>query len=349
MLLPFLVSAQNWSLQGRVEGLPEGTWLYLRTAKPQIVLDSAQVKQGQFALKGTLSEKTRQVALHTAQFSEYVLFWLEATPMQVQLKSGAFKQATFSGSVTQQDEDALRTLIDPRREQQDKLRERLSVSKDDKEKSDIRQQIKILEEQERQNYIAFIQSHPQSTVAAHVLSVYASTWGKDKVKPLYEGLSPEMKASEYGRGIQDYIRLVQDIQVGGKYADFEQADAQGKMIRFSDIKAKYILLEFWGSWCGPCRAENPNLVKTYQTYQPKGFEIVGVAADDNKAQWLEAIKTDKLPWINLCDLNGDRNKVVQQYSINAFPTNFLIDQTGTIIAKNLRGDALSKKLAELLR
>ncbi|MCY1500860.1 Thiol-disulfide oxidoreductase ResA [compost metagenome] len=268
--------------------------------------------------------------------------------MQVHLKNGAFKQAAFSGSATQLENEKLRKIIDPLRHQEDSLSNLLSTSKDPDVKNVIRTKIEALNRAERASYIEYVATHPHSIIAANVLKIYSSTWGKEKTQELYEKLSAEIKSSAYGRDINDYLSLAQDIRVGGRFADFEQADTEGKTIKLSAIKAKYILLEFWGSWCGPCRAENPNLVKTYQMYRHKGFEILGVAADDNKTQWLQAVKQDKLPWPNVCDLKGDQNKAVLIYGINAFPTNFLIDENGVIIAKNLRGEALQKKLAELL-
>lgn len=345
---PLLLPAQQFTITGTTEGLPDGTWIYLKKASPQIPIDSAQVTQGRFTLKGKINEKAEQALLHTAKFSNYVIFWLEAVPMQVHLKNGAFKQARFSGSATQLENEKLRNIIDPLRHREDSLSNLLSTNKDSDVKNVIRTKIEAINRDERATYIDFVATHPHSIIAANILKIYASTWGKEKTQELYEKLSPEIKSSTYGRDIDDYLTLAQDIRVGGKYADFEQTDTEGKPVKLSAIKAKYILLEFWGSWCGPCRAENPNLVKTYQAYQPKGFEILGVAADDNKAQWLQAVKQDKLPWTNVCDLKGDQNKAVLIYGINAFPTNFLIDENGIIIAKNLRGDDLRKKLAELL-
>lgn len=144
------------------------------------------------------------------------------------------------------------------------------------------------------------------------------------------------------------MKLSREIKIGGKYVDFEQTNTVGKKIKLSDIKGKYILLEFWGSWCGPCRQDNPELVKTYNTYRAKGLEIFGVANEENKAQWLKAIKDDGLLWENVTDLKGNKNEAIFIYGINAYPTNYLIDEKGIIIAKDLRGKELSDKLAELL-
>jgi thiol-disulfide isomerase/thioredoxin len=109
------------------------------------------------------------------------------------------------------------------------------------------------------------------------------------------------------------------------------------------------LLDFWGSWCGPCRKANEKLVKIYNDYQSKGFEIFGVAAETEKEFWIEAIETDKLPWINVTDFKGDKNKAALIYGVNAYPTNYLIDRNGIIIAKDLTGNKLREKLTEILK
>ena len=122
----------------------------------------------------------------------------------------------------------------------------------------------------------------------------------------------------------------------------------GEMKKLSDFNDKIILLEFWASNCGPCRQENPNLVKTYESYQPKGFEIFAVSQDTKKTNWLKAIEEDGLPWLQVSDLKGRDNSASLIYGINAIPDNFLIDKNGIIIGRNLRGEKLNEKLASLL-
>jgi thiol-disulfide isomerase/thioredoxin len=119
-------------------------------------------------------------------------------------------------------------------------------------------------------------------------------------------------------------------------------------LKLSQLKGKYTLLEFWSSMCGPCIAGNPKLVKTYEQFKSKGFAIVGVSLDFNKKNWLNAIRSDKLPWENLCDLRGSENRAALLYGVTYMPANFLIDEKGIVIAKDLRDDALDKKLQELL-
>jgi thiol-disulfide isomerase/thioredoxin len=212
----------------------------------------------------------------------------------------------------------------------------------------MRAQLQYIEEKSRQFDRDYIRAHPASIIAANLLSIYTSTWGRDTTEALYQRMSSEIKKTRQGQEISDYIALNKNIKIGDHFADFEQPDPTGKKIRLSSLKGKYILIDFWASWCGPCRAENPALLETYQAYKDKGFIILGVSLDDNKTYWLNALKQDKLEWENVSDLRGDKNRAALIYGITGIPDNFLIDDKGTIIARNLHGEKLKEKLRELI-
>ncbi len=130
--------------------------------------------------------------------------------------------------------------------------------------------------------------------------------------------------------------------------DFEMEDPNGEIRKLSDFEGKLVLLEFWSSNCIPCRKENPNLVKTYEKFNPKGFEIFAVSQDIKKESWLKAIEKDSLPWIQVSDLKGHENSASLIYGVHAIPDNFLIDRNGIIIERDIRGERLNAKLKELL-
>ena len=135
----------------------------------------------------------------------------------------------------------------------------------------------------------------------------------------------------------------------GKSVDFEQVDDKGNPFKLSSYKGKYVLVDFWASWCAPCRAENPNLLKAYQELKTKNFEIVGVSLDESKAAWLNAVQKDAMPWMQVSDLKGFKTEVAVKYGITAIPQNFLINPDGIIIAKNLRGDQLTEALKKFIK
>ena len=138
-------------------------------------------------------------------------------------------------------------------------------------------------------------------------------------------------------------------KTGEQFVDFEMNDTNGGAQKLSSIKGKAVLLEFWASSCGPCRQENPNLVKTYEEYHPKGFEIFAISLDESEESWKKAIEKDGLSWTHVSDLKGSDNKAGLIYGVNGIPDNFLIDQNGKIVARNLRGEKLDEKLAELTK
>jgi len=195
----------------------------------------------------------------------------------------------------------------------------------------------------------FIKDYPESIVSASFLSIFSTAWGKSEVIELYKLFPDENKNNAYSKKIEDYIQLSKNLQIGDRYVDFEMNNKSGDKVKLSENLGKLTLLEFWASWCGPCRAENPNLVNTYSDFNPKGFEIFSVSLDDNSKNWKKAIKEDKLIWTHVSDLEGQSNKAGLIYGIKGIPDNFLLDETGKIIGRNLRGESLNKKLKEYLK
>ncbi|MEO7046466.1 MAG: TlpA disulfide reductase family protein, partial [Ferruginibacter sp.] len=135
----------------------------------------------------------------------------------------------------------------------------------------------------------------------------------------------------------------------GATPDFALADTSGKIVKLSKLRGKYVLVDFWASWCAPCRRENPNVVEAYKKFHDKGLDIVGVSLDTKKDAWLKAINHDGLTWYHVSDLKGWNGHIEKEFGIKVVPTNFLLDKDGKVIAKNLRGEALQKKLEELLK
>jgi peroxiredoxin len=329
LLLAVLISTTAFSQRrtgkfeiiGNVSGFKDGSYmkLYDFSTGTNVLMDSAQIIHGSFSFKGSINEDYQQVGIISSDFKNIKLFWLENIIIHFNAEKGKFRSAVITGSSMQAEADRLDSLIQRN------------------------------PKQEKKENIAYIKKHPNSFYSGYVLKVYCRTWGRDTSKLLYDGLSEKVKQSAFGKSIDEYLLLGKDIKVGDKFVDFTLPDMNGKNISLSDYKGKYVLLDFWGSWCMPCRQENPNLVKVYNEFKNKGFDILGVSIETNKQNWLEAIRHDNITWECVSDLKGDQNKAALIYSISYYPSDFLIDPDGIIIAKDLRGEALRAKLAEIFK
>ncbi|MBE2208313.1 MAG: TlpA family protein disulfide reductase [Saprospiraceae bacterium] len=178
---------------------------------------------------------------------------------------------------------------------------------------------------------------------------------KQKNSPNYvvfaERLLKELKAGDEAAiaNLQQQVAGMRSFTIGAEAPDFAQATPEGKMLKLSELRGKVVLIDFWASWCGPCRRENPNVVKMYQQYKDKGFEILGVSLDRDRQRWLDAIQQDGLTWLHVSDLQQWSNAVAQMYGVSSIPHTVLLDAEGRILARNLRGEALEHKLAEIFK
>lgn len=313
----------GFEIIGEVKGFRDSTVIKLWdfSTGSNVYMDSAIILNGKFSFRGSITtgKSYQQVGLISSDFRNIRTFWLENKVIHFKAELGKFQESVITGSAMQEEADELKSLL------------------------------KSNPGNDRKVQVEYIRSHPRSLISANTLKVFGTSWGKDTTKMLFDGLHKSVQQSEFGQAVQEYLSLAKDIKMGGKYADFTLPNINNKDISLSDYKNKYVLLDFWGSWCGPCRKENPNLVKLYAEYKSKGFEILGVSIETNRNAWLQAMEEDNITWECVSDLKGDKNKAALIYGTSYYPTNYLIDRNGNIIAKDLRGEELRKKLDELLR
>lgn len=215
----------------------------------------------------------------------------------------------------------------------------------------IKQQMRERKRTEFDIKTDYIKTHPDSWLSyvflEHIFKNKQT--GLDTSGQLYAGLSPELKKYTQVSAINTLIIAGRTIAVGKPAIEFAEKGANGKPVALSSFRGKYVLIDFWASWCHPCRAENPFVAKAYQKYKTKGFEVLGVSLDGDKASWVKAMKQDNVEWIQVSNLQGFKDEVVSKYGITSIPRNFLIDPSGTIIAMDLRGPMLEEKLSEILK
>ncbi len=198
----------------------------------------------------------------------------------------------------------------------------------------------------------FAESHTKSLPGLEALkSMAGSVPDYAAIKPQFDKLAAVVKSSPDGKAYGELLEKVKAVSIGATAPEFTQNDPEGNPIALSSFRGKYVLIDFWASWCGPCRAENPHVVKAYNEYKDKNFTILGVSLDQPNAKdkWLKAIADDGLTWPQVSDLKFWKNEAAALYAVRAIPQNFLLDPEGKIIAKNLRGDALAAKLAEVIK
>ncbi len=216
--------------------------------------------------------------------------------------------------------------------------------------NNLKQQYVDIAQQRKNLIIQFFNDYPNSYVSLFMLN---AEFGGDKMdvsvlEPLYNNLGKEVKNTGLGKYMGEQITANKFTSIGSIAPDFAQQSPEGKEIKLSDFKGKYVLLDFWASWCGPCRQENPAVVSAFQKFKNKNFTVLGVSLDNKKAAWVKAIADDGLAWAHVSSLNSFYGNEVVLYGIKSIPQNFLIGPDGKIIAKNLRGEELSRKLEEVL-
>ncbi len=338
----------GYELTGHIPGTKDGK-IYLTALDENRKRDSAIIRNGAFRFTGKLEHPVQMVIFKPGLMQHPFLFFGENSKMTIVIDTIDAGKINVTGSVTQRENEFYEALMKPIHDQLGVL----SILERGPAKTDPRLDDSVGRAQEKLYAIrlsqekAFIRQYPRSYVSGYLM-VKSFTGRPDptELEEVYNALSPALKHASYGKKAVKRLKEIKEREVGTMAPDFTQMDTIGNAVSLKDFKGKYVFLDFWASWCVPCRRENQVLLVEWQQLRGKNLAIISVSADNNKKAWLDAIRKDRLNWIHVSDLS-DENEVKSRYNVVSMPANFLIDPNGKIIAKNIFGEEMKRKLAEV--
>lgn len=341
----------EFSIKGTIAGVETGK-IYLQKivdGRPKTI-DSTNLEGGKFAFKGKMEVADMRI-LRLNQQDYFAQLFLDNSDIKIIANKDSLRNSKIVGSPSQDIFKTYLSELERLNKDMAKLQEKYQSAMaggntDEAKKTEIDYQAML--DNMKVFTKNFVKEHNRSVVSAYItLLQLAPQLEEAELDSIVLKYPAEISNSEYVVKLKEMVEGMKKTSVGAIAPDFTMNDPEGKPIQLSSLRGKIVLLDFWASWCGPCRQENPNVVKLYQKYSSKGFEILGVSLDRNKDEWLKAIKADQLSWQHVSDLKYWDNAVARLYSVSQIPQSFLIDKEGKIIAKGLRGEQLANKLNEL--
>jgi peroxiredoxin len=346
-------SEPHYVVKGKIDGSDSITFfLQKREAGKTITIDSAVSKKGSFTIKGGAVDFPQMIQLVAGDTRKRTSFYLENSEITITGSLDSLYKAKITGSKTQ---DEYKSFIDsnkPLSERYSKTYieyQAASQAGDAVKVAQLEKQADSLQTELINLQKNFVRNNPASYVSPSILGSLSYEMEAEEIESMINGMDSVVAAIPQVKDLKERVAVMKAVAVGQKAPDFIMNDVNGNPVALSSkIGSKLLLIDFWAAWCGPCRQENPNVVKVYTEFHKKGFDVFGVSLDQKKEDWVKAIADDKLVWTHVSDLQYWNNAAAKVYAVNAIPANFLLDETGTIIGRNLRGEALYNKVNEVL-
>ncbi|GAB3640535.1 TlpA disulfide reductase family protein [Spirosoma arcticum] len=354
-------TTKPFTVTGKIEKATPGSFVYLENnAPPFRKLDSAKVETGSvFTLKRDVADGGEVFILNVGGGQKLALLVeggetlnVVADGYKMDAKTGQVGKASVTGSKNMEYYGklmALRTDMEARVANWNKQVAAATEKKDNKRVAQIEQEYTAAEREVVDKVKAMLPEMGTSLASLFALNFVNVETDFETYDALAQRFEKENPNSPHAKSLIGRVARIKGVMVGSSAPEITLSDTTGNAIALSSLRGKYVLIDFWASWCGPCRAENPNVVRMYNKFKDKGFTIYSVSLDKTKAEWQRAIRNDNLPWTHVSDLKFWQSIAAQQYGVQAIPATFLLDKEGKIIAKNLRGEALEQKLEEVLK